>query len=124
MTRGEFAATPDAVRSARSFVLNSADSIGAETNTLELLVSEVVTNAVLHARSKIAVRIERTDGVLRVSVHDSSSRLPVRKPLDPRAESGRGLNIVHTLATRWGVDVDSESPGKTVWFEVPLRLSV
>lgn len=124
MTRGEFAATPDAVRSARSFVLNSADSVGADTNTLELLVSEVVTNAVLHARSKISVLIERVGGVLRVSVHDSSSRLPVRKPLDPMVESGRGLNIVDALATRWGVDVDGRSPGKTVWFEVPLRIPV
>ncbi len=112
MIRREFAATTDAVRSARWFVASLPAATGADVNTLELLVSELVTNAVLHARSTIVVDVERINDVLRVGVHDSSSDLPVRRELEPTAESGRGLNIVHNLALRWGVDFDGQSSGK------------
>ena len=120
MSRREFAAATEAVRSARVFVANAPEAAGADVNTLELLVSELVTDAVLHARSTIVVDVERMGDVLRVGVHDSSSDLPVRQALVPTAESGRGLNIVHNLALRWGVDFDGQSPGKRVWFEIPL----
>jgi anti-sigma regulatory factor (Ser/Thr protein kinase) len=124
VTRREFAAATEAVRSARVFVATTPEASGADLNTLELLVSELVTNAVLHAQSTIVVDVERIDDVLRVGVRDSSSELPVRRSLEPTAESGRGLNIVHTLALRWGVDFDGQSSGKRVWFEIPLGIPV
>jgi signal transduction histidine kinase len=91
---------------------------------LELLVSELVTNAVVYARSRVTVVVESRGELLRVGVHDSSPELPVRVEADPTAESGRGLNIVDRLALRWGVDVEGRSPGKTVWFEIPLAVTV
>ena len=124
VTHWEFAAATEAVRSARVFVANAPEAAGADVHTLELLVSELVTNAVLYARSTIVVDVKRIDEVLRVGVHDSNPDLPIRQEREPAAESGRGLNIVHNLALRWGVEVDGRSAGKTVWFEIPLSVSV
>src|SRR4051812_7752839 len=86
VSRREFAAATEAVRSARLFVVHSREAAGADVQTLELLVSEIVTNAVLHARSTIVVDVERIDEVVRVGVHDSSPDLPVRQELEPAAE--------------------------------------
>ncbi|WP_405492641.1 ATP-binding protein [Streptomyces sp. NBC_00096] len=91
--------------------------------TAELLLSELVTNAVRHARAPqgrdIGVRIARYDGVLRVEVADAGD--PVE--LTPRAatawdESGRGLTIVAALAVRWGQCPRRHGIGKAVWAEV------
>lgn len=81
-----------------------------------LCTDELVTNAILHVASDIDVVVRREDGVLRVEVHDRSTRPPLRqvRPLD--AEAGRGLELVEALTERWGVD--AEDGGKAVWFEL------
>jgi len=84
-----------------------------------LLVSELASNAVLHARSAMVVTASWAPerGVLRVTVrddqHDGEPRV---RHADAAATSGRGLEIVQTLASRWGIARDHD--GKAVWFEL------
>jgi anti-sigma regulatory factor (Ser/Thr protein kinase) len=86
-----------------------------------LLASEVVTNAIVHARSNAFVRVQLTDGVLRVEVHDATRQLPTPRPHDPHAESGRGLMLVDAYSSVWGTSAAGD--GKVVWFEVPSETS-
>jgi len=83
--------------------------------TVSLLVSELVTNVVLHARTPCEVLVSPSD-ILRVEVLDRDPRPPVRKDHDPEAASGRGLLLIAGLSSRHGADQDEA--GKRVWFEV------
>jgi len=82
----------------------------------ELLVSELVTNAVLHARSASRVTIERQGATLRISVFDTSPTRPRLRNYGPEAVTGRGLLLVDRISDRWGVE--QVPTGKTVWFEI------
>ncbi|MGQ0617872.1 MAG: ATP-binding protein [Acidimicrobiia bacterium] len=85
----------------------------------ELLValSEVVTNAVLHAGTPVKVRLQRrADGRLRVEVEDGSPLVPMRRRFSPDSVTGRGLFLLDRLTLVWGVEPVGE--GKMVWFEV------
>jgi anti-sigma regulatory factor (Ser/Thr protein kinase) len=82
----------------------------------ELLVSELVTNAVLHARSTSRVTIEHNGTTLRVSVSDTSPTRPRLRNYGPEAVTGRGLLLVDRISRRWGVE--QLPTGKTVWFEI------
>ena len=86
-------------------------------DTVTLLVSEVVTNAVTHAGRPVVLRLGRSEQRIRVEVRDSGDdELQVRRP-DSSDEHGRGLMLLAHLSSAWGVDI-SGSQGKTVWFEV------
>jgi anti-sigma regulatory factor (Ser/Thr protein kinase) len=81
-----------------------------------LLVTELVTNAVLHAGTDIVVAIDRKPGRVVVRVCDDSEAPLVRREHEPTAATGRGLWLVDRLATSWGVN---EVPkGKEVWCEI------
>lgn len=85
--------------------------------TAELLVSEVVTNAVVHAATDIEVSVTMLDdGGVRVEVSDGSPHLPARRQYALTAGTGRGMQLVDELADRAGTT--PAPPGKTVWFEV------
>ena len=86
------------------------------TGVVELLTSEVVTNALLHARSAGALSVYVSPTTIRVEVEDPSSLMPTRRQAGVEAVSGRGLNIVNGLARAWGVEPGIR--GKRVWFEV------
>lgn len=87
--------------------------------TAVLLTSETVTNAVIHGRSEVRVRVEVTDAVVHVGVGDENSRHPSLQLEDSDALDGRGMQILELAASRWGV---TEEPlGKVVWFEVDRR---
>lgn len=86
------------------------------TDTVLLLTSELVTNAVLHGRSEVEVELSSPDGRLRVAVSDENSRHPLRVEDDTEALDGRGLLLIDGLATSWGVQ--DKPLGKSVWFEL------
>ena len=88
---------------------------GAAEVTL-LLVSELVTNALLHGRPPLELRVAAIGEKVRVEVHDAAGdRPPARAFPPPDAPHGRGIEIVAALANRWG---SAPSPlGKVVWFE-------
>ena len=87
-------------------------------DTIALLVTELVTNAVLHARTPLHLTIETTSEHVRLCVADSSRQIPEANGYDSDAVSGRGLALVERLASAWGVD---QTPsGKIVWCEIPI----
>ncbi len=105
---------------ARRFVRAALESVEADRvviETAELLTDELVTNAIVHARSKSYLFIRAAKGVVRVEVTDPDDRLPFIAALDTDAPGGRGLVIVNGLASAWGVERATDG-GKTVWFEL------
>jgi serine phosphatase RsbU (regulator of sigma subunit)/anti-sigma regulatory factor (Ser/Thr protein kinase) len=86
--------------------------------TAELLVSELVTNAVRYAQGKIGLRLVREDKALVCEVLDDSAALPRLRHPDDSDERGRGLQVVSQLAQRWGAR--RAASGKVVWCELPV----
>jgi anti-sigma regulatory factor (Ser/Thr protein kinase) len=84
----------------------------------KLLVSELATNAVIHAGAPFAVSVRADGSTVRISIRDWSTMRPRLRDAGPAALSGRGLRLVDALADGWGVDADPD--GKTVWAELPL----
>lgn len=81
-----------------------------------LLVSETVTNAVLHAATELELRCTMDGPAVRIEVRDGSSVLPGLRSYGDEATTGRGVGLVALLATAWGVEPHPD--GKTVWFTV------
>lgn len=82
-----------------------------------LVVSELVTNAVIHARTQLEVRVVITAGpVVQVEVHDCSDLPPRTKNYSNRSGTGRGLLLVDALAANWGSRPACD--GKVVWAEI------
>lgn len=113
-------AHPASTRAARAFVaehLRSWDLDDAIDDST-LLVSELVTNAILHARSPVDLVVRKVRSAVRVEVFDDRNGVPQPVHPDHEDDAGRGLGLVQAVATRWGVDdVDQ---GKTTWFEIAL----
>jgi DNA-binding NarL/FixJ family response regulator len=86
---------------------------------VQLLVSELVTNAVVHAGSDVEIAVRLLPDSVRIEVVDQAGGAPPLTPSTPDddSESGRGLMLVETLASAWGVEPLEH--GKAVWFEVP-----
>lgn len=87
--------------------------------TVALLVSEVVTNAVVHpdvAPTSINLFAQIEGGMIRVEVTDTGEGFEPAPPQPPRTDRGYGLFLVDRQSSRWGVQQGS---GTTVWFEVP-----
>jgi anti-anti-sigma factor len=87
----------------------------------ELLASELVTNALLHARTDVRLRLALRGDRLHLGVHDGGSRLLRLVGGDPDAEAGRGLLLVERLARAWGVYRPPEG-GKVVWCVLALEV--
>lgn len=114
---------PRSVRTARRLVVEAVR--GWRLDHLEdpaaLLVSEVATNAVLHARSPFAVEVSRRRGVVRVEVSDRSPSGPQRRHHSASATTGRGLGLVAAMSTAWGTEAAPRPWVKRVWFELPVE---
>ncbi|WP_406112977.1 ATP-binding protein [Kitasatospora purpeofusca] len=93
--------------------------VGLPEDSAELLVSELVTNALRHAAGEIGVEVAIGVAVLRVSVRDGSDRPPQLRVAGDLDTGGRGLALVEALASRHGWE-SAEGGGKVVWFELPL----
>lgn len=87
-------------------------------STAELLVSELVTNAVKYGAPPLWLFIEMRPGLIHASVSDTSDALPQRRTAAADAEGGRGLLVLDALAGSWGT-VIAES-GKYLWFDLPV----
>ena len=111
---------PSAVPAARRFASQHLLDFNGSPEAVDkarLLVTELATNAVMHARSPIRLTVESHDDSVRVEVRDDDPR-PIEAPAAPEvdATSGRGLWLVDALACAWGVNRNER--GKTIWFEV------
>lgn len=82
------------------------------TGDIVLVVSELATNVVKHARTPFTIRLADRGDTVRVEISDGSSVLPAVKDL---GDGSRGLRIVVKLSEQWGVD--PTEPGKTIWVE-------
>jgi anti-sigma regulatory factor (Ser/Thr protein kinase) len=91
------------------------------TETALLLVSELATNAIRHGTPPVRLSLRLDKDRLRVEVTDSSPALPHLAHPNPDQTSGRGLQIVQQLATKWGSIASSRRIGKTVWFDLMRR---
>ncbi|MCW2778764.1 MAG: regulatory protein [Frankiales bacterium] len=108
---------PRLVGDARRFVDSHAPELPAETHdALLLLTSELVTNAVLHARTPIELGITVTEHAVLVTVHDLDLARPAQRPYDGR-EGGWGLGLVAALADASDLETH-DGDGKTAWFRV------
>ena len=114
-----FPAEHTSIRAARRFARDLLADTDVDAGTLELAVSELVSNAVLHARTRCTVRVEQHRDSVRVEVADQDPRPPRRLLDDPDRITGRGLRIVDAIVDRW--DVETAPEGKTVWFELAVR---
>lgn len=82
-----------------------------------LVLSELVSNAALHARTDMVVRVELRPDCLRVTVSDLSPQRPVVRRYSNASTTGRGLSLVDALARGWGIETHLDG-SKTVWAEV------
>ena len=86
-------------------------------DVVTLLVSEAVTNAIVHAGSEVEVSVELRPETVRIEVFDSMTAEPVPRDATDDETSGRGMALIDAMASSWGVE--PRPNGKSVWFEVP-----
>jgi hypothetical protein len=121
----DFLPEPKAPRDARRFVSDTLRRKGHDAgliNDAQLVVSELATNAVIHARSAFSVGVRSSHRGARLSVRDASPRRPVIPGRASETGRGRGLRLVAALAADWGV-LEAATTGKTVWAELEPRAS-
>ncbi|MFL6240791.1 MAG: SpoIIE family protein phosphatase [Actinomycetes bacterium] len=107
----------EAVRTARRFLRSTLDGTDASSyaDDAELVVAELVTNAVLHAGPPVSLRLWLGADGVRIEVADGSERPPVRPVPNAEAMTGRGLALVTALTRQWGYRV---AEGKVIWAEI------
>jgi MEDS: MEthanogen/methylotroph, DcmR Sensory domain len=115
-----FAGSREDTRAARGFVLGMLEpwrgkQLAADT---ALVVTELATNAVLHAGSAFSVSLTLSGDTIRISVSDTLPLGSTGVHQQLAAASGHGLGVVAAIATRWGVEIVPS--GKAVWAELPL----
>ncbi|MFF0089779.1 SpoIIE family protein phosphatase [Streptomyces canus] len=118
----EWRISPDPVEAGRARAVVREQlhdwGLGRLADGAELMVSELVTNAVRHSHSRpVELRLVRGDSLL-CEVDDDDHDLPNLSSAGPTDEQGRGLRVVSTLAREWGAS--RTKAGKTVWFELTL----
>lgn len=119
----ELSSDLDAPSLARRFVADHAGDLPVSlVRDAELLVSEIVTNAIRHGEPAVSLRLRVDPPGIGVAVHDHGdfSLMPAGDtPVPDVGEpGGRGLLIVRTVASEWGIDPSDPQPGKTVWFRL------
>jgi anti-sigma regulatory factor (Ser/Thr protein kinase) len=115
----EFLPHPTAPREARRFVTDTLRRSGHTTALVDyaqLAVSELATNAVIHARTQFVVAVQSSHRGVRLSVRDASPHRPVIRDRAANPSGGRGLQVVAALAADWGVEATAQ--GKTVWAQL------
>lgn len=115
-----FVGTPEDVAAARHWIRDISRWLGVATlvEPMELVVSELTTNAVLHGRPPFQLSLTERQKGIRIAVRDQASEPAVRRPVDLDDLSGRGMRVVETVSVEWGV-VFHPYGGKTVWADLP-----
>ena len=123
----EVDARPGAVPQVRRWVRRALSGwqLDALTDDAELVLTELVSNAVLHAAGRVRIVVTcEPDGVL-LEVLDSSPVAPVRRAVSDGGTTGRGLHLVAAMASAWGVSPrPDDAPGKTVWCRLRVGVEV
>ena len=112
----------NAVARARSFVSTTLRAWAAPedaADTIQLLASELVTNAIVHGLPPIELRLRRTAQEILLEVLDGANFIPRKLRPTPDDEHGRGLQLVALLADRWGTRVTEQ--GKAMWCVTGLK---
>lgn len=114
-------ADPRCVGEARRLTRNTLETWGLATlgEVAALLVSELITNAILHAHSAVGLTMRTNHDGVRVYVCDDSPAPPRVRRFRTEAATGRGVRLLETLANSWGVQPSPEG-GKCVWFTLTL----
>lgn len=110
------------VPSARRFAVRTLEAWGlpAVGWSAAVVVTELASNAVLHARTEFDVAVVRLRDAVRLEVTDRARTAPRPRTHGPDATTGRGLLLVAELARTWGTQPAPDGPGKTVWCELPM----
>ncbi len=116
MVSESFSPSPSEVSAARHFAQAQAEDLGCDSSDLGLIVSELATNACVHAGSAFTVSLHRQGSGVLVEVGDQNPAPAIAQP-PSTGVSGRGLQIVAALAADWGVA--TRDPGKAVWAVLP-----
>jgi serine phosphatase RsbU (regulator of sigma subunit) len=112
---------PDLVPTARRLVSRAVAGRDPRlVDAAELIVTELVTNAVLHGAAPVAVRLADTGEHVRIEVEDRSHRMPVIPQHSIDQMTGRGLSLVAALSSTWGVDPLPHG-GKVIWADVGVN---
>lgn len=114
---------PRHVGQARRFAVEATERLGGDEQAQDVvrsLVSELVTNVVLHAGTGIVVKVVDGDAHVRVEVADGSPALPRQRRVDGASTTGRGMRLLRTLSVDSGFEADTTvaPAGKLVWFTV------
>ncbi|HVW79509.1 MAG TPA: ATP-binding protein [Mycobacteriales bacterium] len=119
MARAELEVGPgaDGARAARRLVSDALRKLPAElVADAEIVVTELVTNAMLHAAPPISVRVSGRRDRVRIEVRDCGRDVPLRLQRSQEGMTGRGIAVVESLSTAWGVEQSGN--GKLVWAEL------
>ncbi len=107
----------ESVPQARRFAREKLGEEPSQTReAVELMVSELATNCVQHARSEFELTIELSAAEIRVEARDCGGGRPALRSPGPLEPTGRGLRVVQALAASWGIE--PRDAGKSVWFTV------
>jgi len=113
-----FGADPGSARAARVWSVPFLRTwAGAAMGDALVVLSELVTNAIVHGSGPIEVHLRHRDDILRIEVSDQARGVVAVADRGPDALGGRGLLLVRELAAAWGVETGER--GKTVWAELP-----
>lgn len=110
------------VPSARRFAVRSLEAWGLADVawSVAVVVTELASNAVLHARTDFSVAVIRLADAVRIEVTDSARTAPRVRTHGPDATTGRGLQLIAELARHWGTQPAGDGAGKTVWCELTV----
>lgn len=114
---------PAAARRGVDRLLRAVGAPATAVAATHVVLSELVANAIRHARTEVTVAASVEGDVLRIEVLDLDTRPPALMGLDSDSTSGRGLHIVAGLARDWGwrtADAADGVSGKVVWAEIAL----
>jgi anti-sigma regulatory factor (Ser/Thr protein kinase) len=111
------------VGAGRRFVRETVEGwgFGDVAEDAVLVVSELITNVVLHARTGLEVAVRRVQDRIRIEVTDKNHNLPRLRRHSVQSGTGRGLQLVAAMASDWGAE--SRRDGKVVWVELRTRIA-